>query len=283
VPETAESVLILPPDFQRESATLRPDEVAEVKPAAPTTMMQVLLRAVESGVDVGTLERLSAMVERENQRQAEDEFGRALANFQAQCPVVEKTRIVYNKGGKDERYRYANLEDCVTTAKPHLAANKIAFNFSLPKIESGVCTIICYLTVGRITKEYPYIKAMPDMEKLAASMYMTVPQADGFVMSYYKRQSFLAATGMVVGDEDNDACANESDKLEEKQIERINTLIDERETLGEKTDLLVLCKMAGGEECENLADVPKTGFGLIVYQLETKIKLLKKAKEEKKG
>lgn len=81
--------------------------------ASTPTMMQLLAAAVDKGVPVETMEKLVALHERVADRQAAQEFSDALATFQSECPVIEKSKVarIVPKQGTPYEYRYAPLDE----------------------------------------------------------------------------------------------------------------------------------------------------------------------------
>ena len=60
--------------------------------AGPMTAMDILSRAVESGRPVEELKELMAMAREMRAEQARAEYAAAMAGFQADCPIIKKTR-----------------------------------------------------------------------------------------------------------------------------------------------------------------------------------------------
>ena len=67
------------------------DRPAAVMREQPTPM-ELMSQAIAAGVTTGDLERLAALQERHEQRQAERAFGEALARFQSLCPIIKRSK-----------------------------------------------------------------------------------------------------------------------------------------------------------------------------------------------
>jgi hypothetical protein len=74
-------------------AVAEPRQVQRVDaPLAPPTIEQILIAAVERGIDPDALEKLVALQERVEAKRAEKAFNAAMATFKAECPSILKNR-----------------------------------------------------------------------------------------------------------------------------------------------------------------------------------------------
>ncbi|MDD5590162.1 MAG: hypothetical protein PHQ47_03240, partial [Candidatus Portnoybacteria bacterium] len=58
----------------------------------------LIAQAIDKGVSVETMEKLLAMRKELKAEWAKEEFIKAMANFQKECPIIEKKKPVYEKG-----------------------------------------------------------------------------------------------------------------------------------------------------------------------------------------
>lgn len=231
---------------------------------APSSPFTLLERAMDKGVDADTLAKLTELYERWQTNRAAEEFGRALAKFQAECPPVVKRREVMNKGG-GVRYTFAGFEDVMLVARPHLIAAGIAVSFSAPKVDAGLFAMICRVQVGSHAEDRPFTAPMPNLAEVAKAMYLTEPQAFGLVLSYYKRYSFCAALNVVVTGEDNDAALDPT--VGENEVKQINEKIEECEKTGNPVDMDRFLKWLAVESLDQLT---MAGFSKAVWHLDRK-------------
>src|SRR3954466_11670114 len=87
-------------------------------------------QAIASGAPVETLERLFALHKEVNAEKARAAFTDALAKFQSQVPIIEKTKRVLSKDGK-LRYVFAPIDAIVEQIKKPLAANGFSYTFTV--------------------------------------------------------------------------------------------------------------------------------------------------------
>src|ERR1700754_508003 len=118
---------VLPADKKSRTKAIIPREV-DLPVVAGPSMEAVLMRAVEQGASVETVERVFGMIERANAAAAEREFNAALTRFQETMPVITKRKKVLNKDKQSTRFMYAPIEDILPIARPHLAENGLSVN-----------------------------------------------------------------------------------------------------------------------------------------------------------
>src|ERR1044072_5839838 len=104
-----------------------------------------ILKAIENNLPVETMERLFALREKMKAEQAREAFTEAMSKFQAECPVIEKTKKVFNKDGRTVRYSYAPLDSIVSQVQAPLG--KYGLSHSSETLnEEGFLTAICKIT-----------------------------------------------------------------------------------------------------------------------------------------
>ncbi|HCF4841222.1 TPA: ERF family protein, partial [Pseudomonas aeruginosa] len=97
------------------------------------TVLQVIQKAAsDPSCDIEKLERLMAMHERMQARQAEQQYTEALAAMQQELPAIAE------RGDANGRYSYALWEDINERLKPILAKHGFALTFRTPRNEKGV-------------------------------------------------------------------------------------------------------------------------------------------------
>lgn len=159
--------------------------------------MTLIEQAIANKVDITMLEKLMSLQERWEKNQAKKSFDNAMANFQKDCPIIEKIKEVKDKFGK-KRYSYAPLEAIVNQVKTILADNGLSYSFSENKDEKFT-EIICIITHIDGHSQSTSFKIPIGHEE-----YMTDVQKYGARMTFGKRYAFCNAFGIMTGDEDTD-------------------------------------------------------------------------------
>jgi hypothetical protein len=169
----------------------------------PTSIGDVLMAVVQGGVtaaNVDVVERMLALKEREDARQAERAFAEAFAELQKEMPRVKASKPVPGKDGTT-RYTYAPYEDIMRQAQPLLAAHgfSITFDTDMPdeKRVVATCTLLHRMGHSRANKFACRIGSGPPHSSEA--------QGDGAAVTYAKRFALCAALNIVVEGLDTDA------------------------------------------------------------------------------
>ena len=88
--------------MKKDILTIQEPVITEAKDEATLLISQ----AIDKGVDVATMEKLLAMRKDLKQEKSKEEFDRAMAGFQSECPTIQKKTQGYN-------YKYADLTTIV--------------------------------------------------------------------------------------------------------------------------------------------------------------------------
>lgn len=157
----------------------------------------LISQAIDKNVPVETMEKLMAMRRELNAEKAKAAYDTAMAKFQAECPVIEKTKQGYG-------YKYAPLESIVEQTKELRSACNFSYKFDTDETEKG---LVIYCIVKHIAGHSEQSKAFIDKE---TTTKMNSSQQSGAVMTYGKRYAFVNAFGILTGDEDTDASTHVS-------------------------------------------------------------------------
>jgi hypothetical protein len=109
--------------------------------------LAILRLAVEKGIDAESLERLCALAEHREDRQAAREFADALRTFQERCPPIQKAA----EGGGASRkgggfaFKYAKLDAIDRIVRPILADLGLSYSWDAELTESGLMRTTCTL------------------------------------------------------------------------------------------------------------------------------------------
>jgi len=179
--------------------------------APPESFGAMVQRAIDKGVPVETMERLLAMYEKLQARQAKAEFDRALAAFQAECPTIQKTKKVMNKDGRSVRYQYAPLEVIVQQVKGLL--EKHGFSYTVDaEVEPGLVRATC-----KATHQAGHSQTSSFSVPIDKDAYMNPAQQCASALTFAKRYAFVNAFGILTGDEDDDSQASHEPKSQAAQ------------------------------------------------------------------
>ena len=225
----------------------------------PADALQLLSLAVERGVSVDVLERLTALHERISARQAEAAFGAAMAAFQSRCPSIPrtaKTEYIGKKSGVRVSYTYAALDQIAKTIQPMLEECGLSYAWDCA-LENAVVRCVCtlrHLAGHHVTATF----AAP--VDLASSM--SGPQQVATALSYGRRQSLVQVLGLTTTEPDTDAASVET--ISSAQVDQLQGLIDE--SVADATRFLRYMEVG------SLPDIKAADFGAAVAALEAKLK-----------
>jgi hypothetical protein len=161
----------------------------------------LLMKALDSGVSIDTMERLMAMRRELVEEQARAAFFTALAGFQSECPVIPKTEAVANRGGQGVRYKFAPLDVIVSTVRPHLQKYGLSYTINAVfDLENKhlIAVVTVHHTAG-------HSEASEFRVPISSDNFMNGAQHFGSASSYAKRYALCNALGLLTGDEDDDA------------------------------------------------------------------------------
>lgn len=227
-----------------------PKEVSVPKPTAEVAVVaeekmsieKMISLAITEKVPVETMERILAMRRELKAEWAKGEYDKSMAAFQAECPVIEKTKEVKTNAGA-LAYKYAPIESIVRQVAPLLQKHGFSYSTKMELKEGGVAVIVKVTHTAGHSEESPM--EVPFGTK---TNVMSQTQVAAAAQTFAKRYAFCNAFGILTGDEDNDAKPmgeSESKKgqdapaepqsrkpLEgpqtEKQLNMINALIDKK-------------------------------------------------------
>lgn len=152
----------------------------------------LISQAIDKNVPVETMEKLLAMRRELNAEKAKAAYDTAMAEFQAECPTIEKKTQGYN-------YKYADLTTIIEQVKDLLARHGFSYTFDTDEVDNA---IIVYCKVKHTAGHSEISKAQIKRE---TTTKMNASQQSGAAMTYGKRYAFVNAFGILTGDEDTDA------------------------------------------------------------------------------
>ena len=160
--------------------------------------------ALEHG-NVESLERLFALEERMNGRNAERAFYDDLAAAQGEFPPINKTRLV------EGRYKYASLDDLMGQITPVLMRHRLSTSFerSFIQAEDGTIKAVSSALVirhgdGHVHTCAPVVMPIERATSNTGKFMMTCAQSVGSAMTYADRYAYQGGLGFRPCDDDDD-------------------------------------------------------------------------------
>lgn len=240
---------------------------AKDAPAVPDTMTgpsvgSLVQLAIEKGVDVTLLERLVALKERVEERDARKAYFDALARFQKECPPIphDKTaKVVSKRSGARFQYTYASLPQITKTIAPHMESCGLSYTWDT-EYDGKVFTVIC--TVRHLdghSERASFPVPIDGGERMSAA------QANGAALTYGRRQTLIAVLGLTTADTDVDGADGDEEGDQTITQDQVATLSDLIDAVGaDKARFLRFMKV------ESLAEIPASRFKEAVTALEDK-------------
>lgn len=190
---------------------------------------KMLMVALTKGLDIGILERFMALRDKELAAQAKSAYDSAMASFQAECPVIEKTKNVKNKAGVVV-YTYAPIDAVIEQTHSLIGKHGFSYSFTTEKIGAGT------LETMKVTCTIKHRNGHSEsysMESGLASRteIMSGPQQVAATMTFLKRHALMNALGISTGDADLDSSehgnADASNAATQEQLDTIGKLTQE--------------------------------------------------------
>lgn len=165
----------------------------------------LISQAINKNVPVEALERLLAMRRELKQERAKEEYDRAMAEFQADCPTIVKTKEVKTKAGI-VAYRYAPIESIVEQVRDILKKHGFSYSTNMELLGNGV----------KVTVKVTHLTGHSEETCMSVPLgnktdIMSQSQVVAAAQTFAKRYAFCNAFGILTGDEDNDAATISSD------------------------------------------------------------------------
>ena len=175
-----------------------PRPVTKSAEGMPLDAINLINAAVEKGADVETLNKLLVMRKELKDEWAREQYVKAMAGFQSECPVIEKKKIVKDKSGA-VRYKFADLASIIDQTKELIAGKDLTYRFKTI-IRDTALVSQCHVT---------HINGWTEINEflvpLGNEQYMSDVQKYGARRTFANRYSFCDAFGILTGDEDTDA------------------------------------------------------------------------------
>ncbi len=167
----------------------------------PATIDTFIERAIEKEVPVETLEKLFDLRVKVEAQMAKKAFDEAMANFQAECPTITKTKSV--SFGSGHAYNYAPIDSIVGQVKKLMG--KHGFSYAIKVTVNGNVKAEC------IAKHIMGHSESSHMEVPISDGKMSSTQKVASSATFAKRYAFCNVFGIMTGDEDNEKSLQDKD------------------------------------------------------------------------
>lgn len=181
----------------------RSEALPVAQAAESTTILQVIQRAAaDPQCDIEKMERLMAMKERMDAKQAEADFNAALSRVQAGMGRVEADAT--NSQTRSQYATYGKLDKAV---RPVYTREGFSLSFSTEPAAEGMVGMVCYVShsAGH-TREYRAL-VPSDGKGAKGGDVMTKTHAFGSGTSYGMRYLLKMIFNIAIGEEDDDGNA----------------------------------------------------------------------------
>jgi hypothetical protein len=186
--------------------------------------------AIDRGLPAAELKELFALHERMTDREAANEFNRALAAFRAECPKIHQNRTaqITTSSGGSYSFTYAELDEITRIVDPILVKHGFSYTWDSETNEKALLTSTFILThVNGHSRRTHF--TVPTENKSGMSPQQKIGAADSFA----KRKSMCNGLGIVTTDNEIDPQAEaeaESPPITEAQARELVDLIKDSKT-----------------------------------------------------
>lgn len=192
---------------------------------AAITPMEMLDRALASGRDLETIEKLMGLQERWEANQARKAFNEAFAAFKAEAVTVVRNRLVTD--GPLKNKRYAELVAFVDAATPALSKHGLSASWNITRDEKDWIEVTCTIEHVLGGKKQVSLGGPPD-----AGGAKNALQARISTVTYLERATFKAACGLAEQGDDDDGRGGSGINvpINQEQVKTILRLCEETGT-----------------------------------------------------
>jgi hypothetical protein len=241
-------------DRKMTQALARHEDHGRISPSAggAVTPMDMLQRAVESGANMETLEKLMGLQERWEANQARKAFDAAMADAKEDIPTIKKNRTVDFTSSKGRtHYKHEDLAEIATTVNPILSKHGLSYRFRTTAEINQPISVTCILSHRLGHSEETTLSAPRD-----DSGNKNAIQQVGSTLTYLQRMTLKAALGLAASEDDDGrkSSGDVAEAISKENVEKLLTLINETET-----DIEKFCQYMGVEAVPDIttASLPR--------------------------
>jgi hypothetical protein len=233
-----------------------------VQQSAPIAAM--LKAVVDKGItadNIAGLERLVALYEREQARDAERQFAAAFVALQSEIPTITALRPVPDKQG-NLKYKYAPYEEIMEIVRPVLLKNGFTVTFTMVIVEGRVTQSCTLQHIGGHSRTNQFMVRIGSGPPGASEA-----QGDGAAATYAKRHALCAALNIII-ERDTDGrtpdAALEGAPIAADKAQYLRELVAET-----KSDEAAFLRFAGAA---TYAEIGAAKYDMLVAALNRKAK-----------
>jgi hypothetical protein len=231
---------------------------------APVNPVSIVERAIEKGITGADLKEIMDLQERWEANQARKAFDVAMANAQAEMPLIVKNRLVdYETSKKDAAgnilrttYKHEDLAVVVETIRPVLHKHGLAHRFRTEHLENGQIRVTCIIT-GHGHREETSLQSSRDGTGSKNDI-----QAIASTVTYLERYTLKASLGLAAAHDDDGNGSEPPAVITAAQLKILEDLI--KEVKADEPRLLTYAKV------EKLSELPVGKFDDVKSRLEAK-------------
>lgn len=189
----------------------------------PTNLLEALVQvATTPGISIDVIERMVALQERQQAKQAETAFYAAMTLLQSEVPLIHRGGTNTFTGSK-----YARREDVFVALQPLLSKHGFAFSFNEESRDGNICKFSGKLSHrdGHFEVKYKTLQVDEAKKNKDGKPTRTGIQDDGSTASYAQRYLFKMHLNMAETDEDTDG--NSAEKITAEQALLLQSATEE--------------------------------------------------------
>ena len=231
---------------EQESLLVQPDEHLTLPPLSP---LSILSNAVDKGASIETIERLVALHQQMEEREAKASFDEAMNAAQKEMEPIRT-----NAENLETHSRYATYKAVDKAMRPIYLRHGFGLSFNTEDTPTPEAVkVICYVSRGKYERKYQIILPA-DGKGPKGGAVMTKTHASSAALSYGKRYLLCAIFNVVIDDNDKDGNAGAFSELSEAlewiqncstrdELKRIyQGAYEAAEKVGDKDAMLALIK-----------------------------------------
>jgi hypothetical protein len=239
----------------------------------------VINKLIDRGTPVADLKILFDMQQASLKEMARLAFKRDYAAFRAECPRLEKDKLVSFTSAKGTTsYRHILIATAVDTLTPILSAHGLSHRWETRQKEGGIIEVTCYLEHEAGHMESATLWGAADMTGNKNSI-----QAVASTVTYLQRYTFLTVTGSAAKDADTDGMTPEGDAINllgtpeldwiQASFGAYDTLVGKAKAAGKPIKgPLIWNRFLEWLKVEKIDDATQASFGAIRELIERKTK-----------
>lgn len=194
--------------------------VVRQEPSIMQIVEQLASRPDLLGPQVDAMEKLLAMKERAEDRQAKSMYADAMAELQAELPPIGKHGEIIVKGVL--RSKYALIEDIDEIVKPLMAKYGFSYSQSIVAVADGMRQY-----EGKLLHRGGHSETRTVFLPLDKSDFRSLVQSEGSTNSYAKRQLYKAHFNFTEVGIDDDGSGQGVEGISDDEYKDLNAKLDE--------------------------------------------------------